>query len=90
MKIEMVEKDLSVDLPNSVNQLKTAISTADGILFAIPKYNYREVFVHVKEGLFDDAGSLSESNVRFFQKWMDNYMIPLLKTRSRFQILSND
>ncbi|MBX9697662.1 MAG: NAD(P)H-dependent oxidoreductase [Alphaproteobacteria bacterium] len=40
----------------------------------MPTLPLPEVFVHVKEGLFDDAGNFGASNVRFFQKWMDNYV----------------
>ena len=40
----------------------------------MPTLPQPEVFVHVKEGLFDDAGNIAESNVGFFQKWMDSYI----------------
>lgn len=40
----------------------------------MPTLPQPEVFVHVKEGLFDDAGNFAESNVSFFQKWMDSYI----------------
>lgn len=40
----------------------------------MPTLSQPEVFVHVKEGLFDDAGNFAGNNLSFFQKWMNGYI----------------
>ena len=34
-----------------------------------------EAFVHVKEGLFDEAGNIGADSKQFLQNWMDRYVV---------------
>jgi chromate reductase, NAD(P)H dehydrogenase (quinone) len=40
----------------------------------VPTLGQPEVFIHAKEGVFDDAGRLSESTAKFMQGWMTAYL----------------
>jgi chromate reductase, NAD(P)H dehydrogenase (quinone) len=33
-----------------------------------------EAFIHAKEGMFDDAGNVSEDSKKFLQKWVDAFV----------------
>lgn len=48
----------------------------------MPTLNQPEVFVHVKEGLFDDQGNFGEAHVKFYQKWMDHFVVWVKKHRA--------
>ncbi len=39
----------------------------------VPALCQPEAFIQVKEGLFDNAGNISEANKKFFQTWIDKY-----------------
>jgi chromate reductase len=40
----------------------------------VPTLGQPEAFIHVKEGLFDEAGNIGNEDSReFLQNWMDNY-----------------
>lgn len=40
----------------------------------VPVLGQPEAFIHVKEGLFDEAGELGAGSKQFFQNWMDRYV----------------
>lgn len=39
----------------------------------VPTLGQPEVFIHVKEGFFDDEGNIGPASRPFLQKWMDRY-----------------
>ena len=42
----------------------------------MPTLGQPEVFIHVKDGLFDDAGNLTNDGTKkFLQGWMDRYVV---------------
>ena len=40
----------------------------------MPTLGQPEVFIHAKEGLFDDSGNIGAASHDFLQKWMDSYV----------------
>ena len=40
----------------------------------VPTLGLPEVFIHAKEGYFDQAGNIDESSSKFLQQWMDRYV----------------
>ena len=40
----------------------------------MPTLGQPEAFIQVKEGLFDEAGNISADNIKFMQRWMDQYI----------------
>jgi chromate reductase len=40
----------------------------------VPTLGQPEIFLHAKEGLFDDAGNIGENSIKFMQGWMDKYV----------------
>jgi chromate reductase, NAD(P)H dehydrogenase (quinone) len=40
----------------------------------VPTLAQPEAFVHVKDGLFDDAGNIGPDSKQFLQNWMDQYI----------------
>jgi chromate reductase, NAD(P)H dehydrogenase (quinone) len=40
----------------------------------MPTLGQPEVFIHHKEGLFDDKGHIAESSSKFLQGWVDKYV----------------
>ena len=40
----------------------------------MPTLGLPEAFVHVTDGLFDDAGDIGEGSRKFLQGWMDSYV----------------
>ena len=42
---------------------------------AVPTLGQPEAFIHAKDGLFDDAGNVSDSSVNFLQAWMDCFVV---------------
>ena len=40
----------------------------------MPTVGQPEVFIHHKEGLYDEAGNLGEASIKFFQGWVDTYV----------------
>jgi chromate reductase len=40
----------------------------------VPTLGQPEAFIHAKEGLFDGAGNIGDSNRNFLQSWMDQYV----------------
>ena len=40
----------------------------------MPTLGQPEAFIQVKEGLFDEAGNISSDNIKFMQRWMDQYI----------------
>ena len=40
----------------------------------VPTLGQPEAFIHAKEGLFDEAGNISEGSKKFLQGWMDHYV----------------
>lgn len=40
----------------------------------VPVLGQPEAFIHVKEGLFDDAGNIGAGSKQFLQNWMDLYV----------------
>ena len=40
----------------------------------VPTMGLPEVFIHAKEGFFDQAGNIDESSTKFLQQWMDRYV----------------
>lgn len=40
----------------------------------VPTLGQPEAFIHVKDGLFDDAGNLGADSKKFLQNWMDQYI----------------
>ena len=45
----------------------------------VPTLGQPEAFVHAKDGLFDAAGNIGESNKKFLQAWMDRYVVWIKK-----------
>jgi chromate reductase len=42
----------------------------------VPTLGQPEAFIHVKEGLFDEAGNIgNEDSRKFLQNWMDHYVV---------------
>jgi len=40
----------------------------------MPTVGQPEVFIHHKEGLYDEAGNLGEASIKFLQGWVDTYV----------------
>lgn len=40
----------------------------------VPALGQPEAFIHVKEGLFDEAGNIGPDSREFLQNWMDQYV----------------
>ena len=40
----------------------------------VPTLGQPEAFIHVKDGLFDEAGNISADTKLFLQNWMDRYV----------------
>lgn len=40
----------------------------------MPTLGLPEVFIHAKEGFFDQAGNVDEATKKFLQSWMDQYV----------------
>lgn len=40
----------------------------------VPTLGQPEAFIHVKEGLFDDAGNIGADSKEFLQNWMNRYV----------------
>ena len=40
----------------------------------VPTLGQPEVFIHMKEGVFDEAGNIGEGSRKFLQGWMDRYV----------------
>lgn len=40
----------------------------------VPTLGQPEVFIHAKDGLFDEAGDLAAGSKAFLQEWMDRYV----------------
>ena len=40
----------------------------------VPTLGQPEAFIHVKDGLFDDAGNIGADSRQFLQNWMDRYV----------------
>lgn len=40
----------------------------------VPKLGVPEVFIHVGDGLFDEAGNISDGSRKILQRWMDRYV----------------
>jgi chromate reductase len=40
----------------------------------VPTLAQPEAFIHVKDGLFDEAGDIGPGSREFFQNWMDRYV----------------
>ena len=40
----------------------------------VPTLGQPEAFIHVKDGLFDEAGNLGADSKKFLQNWMDHYV----------------
>jgi chromate reductase len=40
----------------------------------VPTLAQPEAFIHVKEGLFDEAGNIGPNSKQFLQNWMDRYV----------------
>jgi len=40
----------------------------------VPTLGLPEVFLHAKEGVFDQKGDIDESTSKFLQQWMDKYV----------------
>lgn len=40
----------------------------------MPTLNQPEMFIQMKDGLFDHAGNIGEGSRKFFQGWMDQYV----------------
>jgi chromate reductase len=49
--------------------LRNVLATLD-----VPTLCQPEVFIQVKDGLFDEAGSIGPGNLKFLQGWMDRYV----------------
>jgi chromate reductase len=62
----------------SVGSIGTAIAQQHlrGVLAYLdaPTLGQPEVFIHAKEGLFDEAGDIGASSKKFLQAWMDRYV----------------
>ncbi len=40
----------------------------------VPTLGQPEAFIHVKDGLFDEAGEIGAGSKKFFQNWMNRYV----------------
>ena len=40
----------------------------------MPTPEQPKAFIHVKDGLFDEAGDIGTASKKFFQNWMDHYV----------------
>lgn len=40
----------------------------------VPTLGLPEVFIHARDGLFDEAGNIAEGSKKFLQGWMDRYV----------------
>ena len=40
----------------------------------VPTLGQPEAFIHAKDGLFDEAGNISDGSKKFLQTWMDSYV----------------
>lgn len=40
----------------------------------MPTLGQPEIFIHAKDGLFDDVGNIGEGSKQFLQNWMDKYV----------------
>ncbi len=40
----------------------------------IPTLGQPEIFLQLKEGLFDEAGNIGPASIKFLQSWMDEYV----------------
>lgn len=40
----------------------------------VPTLGQPEMFIHAKEGLFDEAGNIGEASQKFVQGWVDQYV----------------
>lgn len=40
----------------------------------VPVLGLPEIFIHAKDGLFDEAGNIGEGSRKFLQVWMDQYV----------------
>jgi chromate reductase len=40
----------------------------------VPTLGQPEAFIHVKDGLFDEAGNIGADSKQFLQNWMDQYV----------------
>lgn len=40
----------------------------------VPTLGQPEAFIHVRDGLFDDAGNIGEGSKKYLQNWMDHYV----------------
>jgi chromate reductase len=49
--------------------LRNVLATLD-----VPTLGQPEVFIQVKDGLFDEAGNIGADNKKFMQNWMDKYV----------------
>lgn len=41
----------------------------------VPTLGLPEVFIHAKDGFFDEAGEINETSKAFLQQWMDQYVV---------------
>ena len=44
------------------------------VFLDVPTLSQPEVFIHAKEGLFDEAGNIGADSKQFLQNWMDKYV----------------
>ena len=49
--------------------LRNILATLD-----MPTLGQPEAFIHVREGLFDEAGDIGTASKKFLQNWMDRYV----------------
>ena len=49
--------------------LRNILATLD-----MPTLGQPEAFIHVKDGLFDEAGDIGTASNKFLQNWMDHYV----------------
>ncbi|CAG9933364.1 hypothetical protein [Candidatus Nitrotoga arctica] len=40
----------------------------------VPTFGQSEASVHVRDGLFDEAGDIDEGSKKFLQNWIDHYV----------------
>ena len=40
----------------------------------VPTLGQPEAFIHIRDGLFDEAGDIGEGSKKFLQNWMDRYV----------------
>lgn len=45
----------------------------------VPTLGQPEVFLQAKDGLFDEAGNISDASKKFLQGWMDQYVVWITK-----------